>query len=56
MLYLQSTDSMLFLGSPHVENLEQLLGKGIFISDIPIHDATRDVILLGEQAKAQVGT
>ncbi|KAK7475323.1 hypothetical protein BaRGS_00033470, partial [Batillaria attramentaria] len=53
MIYLQETDAMLFLGSPSVEKLDELIGKGIYISDIPIHDATRDVILVGEQTKAQ---
>lgn len=31
------------------------MGRGLHLSDIPIHDATRDVILVGEQAKAQDG-
>ncbi|CAG5125457.1 unnamed protein product, partial [Candidula unifasciata] len=55
MLFLQETHCILFLGSPSVEKLEELIGKGIYISDIPIHDATRDVILVGEQTKAQDG-
>ncbi|CAL1528281.1 unnamed protein product [Lymnaea stagnalis] len=55
MIFLQETDSILFLGSPSVEKLDELIGKGIYISDIPIHDATRDVILVGEQTKAQDG-
>ncbi|GFR74112.1 soluble guanylate cyclase subunit [Elysia marginata] len=55
MVFLQESDSILFLGSPSVENLDELIGKGIYISDIPIHDATRDVILVGEQTKAQDG-
>lgn len=53
MLHIEESESILFLGSPCVEKLEELLGEGIYISDIPIHDATRDVILVGEQAKAQ---
>ena len=54
MIYLAESQSMIFLGSPVVEHLDQLLGKGLHISGIPIHDATRDVILMGEQSKAQV--
>ena len=46
---------MIFIGSPVVEKLEELTGRGLYISDIPIHDATRDVILVGEQTKAQDG-
>ncbi|XP_070183385.1 guanylate cyclase soluble subunit alpha-2-like [Littorina saxatilis] len=53
MMFIQESDAMMFLGSPSVEKLEELIGKGIYISDIPIHDATRDVILVGEQTKAQ---
>lgn len=49
------SDSLLFLGAPALDGLESLTSRGLFISDIPLHDATRDVILVGEQARAQVG-
>ncbi|XP_032878569.1 guanylate cyclase soluble subunit alpha-2 [Amblyraja radiata] len=55
MIYVPESNSILFLGSPCVDKLEELMGRGLHLSDIPIHDATRDVILLGEQAKAQDG-
>ncbi|ESP02183.1 hypothetical protein LOTGIDRAFT_111288 [Lottia gigantea] len=55
MFYLQENNTILYIGSPSVEKLDELIGKGIYISDIPIHDATRDVILVGEQTKAQDG-
>ncbi|XP_047736121.1 head-specific guanylate cyclase-like [Hyalella azteca] len=45
--------SLLFVGSPLLDSLEGLTSRGLFISDIPIHDATRDVILVGEQSRAQ---
>jgi len=48
------SESLLFLGSPLIDGLEGLTTRGLYISDIPIHDATRDVILVGEQARAQV--
>ncbi|XKL66633.1 hypothetical protein PGB90_010053 [Kerria lacca] len=47
------SDSLLFLGAPALDGLESLTSRGLFISDIPLHDATRDVILVGEQARAQ---
>ncbi|XP_076823651.1 uncharacterized protein LOC143469725 isoform X2 [Clavelina lepadiformis] len=53
MIHLHERDCILFMGSPNLSKLDELKGTGIFISDIPIHDATRDVILVGEQAKAQ---
>lgn len=54
MIHLPEADGILFLGTPSVEKLDELIEKGLYISDLPIHDATRDVILVGEQTKAQV--
>lgn len=55
MIHLPEIEGILFLGSPSVEKLDELIEKGLYISDLPIHDATRDVILVGEQTKAQDG-
>ncbi|XP_061781841.1 guanylate cyclase soluble subunit alpha-2 [Nerophis lumbriciformis] len=55
MIHLPESSSLMFLGSPRVDKLEELMGRGLHLSDIPIHDAARDVILVGEQAKAQDG-
>lgn len=54
MVYCPESDSILFIGSPFLDALDSLTGRGLFISDIPLYDATRDVILVGEQARAQV--
>jgi Heme NO binding associated. len=53
-VFCPESDSILFVGSPFLDGLDGLTGRGLFISDIPLHDATRDVILVGEQARAQV--
>ncbi|XP_029458302.1 guanylate cyclase soluble subunit alpha-2 isoform X2 [Rhinatrema bivittatum] len=55
MIHVPESNSILFFGSPCVDKLDELMGRGLHLSDIPIHDATRDVILVGEQAKAQDG-
>ncbi|XP_034250845.1 head-specific guanylate cyclase [Thrips palmi] len=55
MVFCPESDTLLFVGSPYLDALEGLTGRGLFISDIPLHDATRDVILVGEQARAQDG-
>lgn len=47
MLHLPESNSIMFLGSPRVDRLEELMGRGLHLSDIPMHDATRDVILVG---------
>ncbi|GLG93357.1 Head-specific guanylate cyclase [Gryllus bimaculatus] len=55
MVFCPESDSILFVGSPFLDGLDGLTSRGLFISDIPQHDATRDVILVGEQARAQDG-
>jgi hypothetical protein len=52
--YLPESDCLIFIGSPIIVRLEELTKRELYISDIPIHDATRDIILIGEQTKAQV--
>uniref|UniRef100_A0A8C9S112 Guanylate cyclase soluble subunit alpha-1 n=1 Tax=Scleropages formosus TaxID=113540 RepID=A0A8C9S112_SCLFO len=55
MIFVSESNCILFLGSPCVDKLEELTGRGLYLSDIPIHNALRDVVLVGEQAKAQDG-
>ncbi|XP_075054398.1 guanylate cyclase soluble subunit alpha-1 [Mixophyes fleayi] len=55
MIYVFESSSILFLGSPCVDRLEDFTGCGLYLSDIPIHNALRDVVLIGEQARAQDG-
>ncbi|XP_064482214.1 guanylate cyclase soluble subunit alpha-1-like [Ornithodoros turicata] len=55
MVHCPESETLLFLGSPVVDGLSAMLRLGLYISDVPIHDATRDIILVGEQARAQDG-
>lgn len=55
MISIPESECILYVGSPVVENLDHLRKQGLYISDIPIHDATRDLILVSEQSKAQGG-
>ncbi|KAM9087337.1 guanylate cyclase soluble subunit alpha-1 isoform 3-T4 [Megaptera novaeangliae] len=55
MIYMVESSAVLFLGSPCVDRLEDFTGRGLYLSDIPIHNALRDVVLIGEQARAQDG-
>lgn len=48
MVYCPESNTLLFLGSPFLDGLEGLTTNGLFISDIPLHDATREVILVGK--------
>jgi guanylate cyclase soluble subunit beta len=53
MLYIVESDQVMFICSPYVSNLEDLHDNGLFLSDIPVHDATRDLVLLSEQFRAE---
>ncbi|XP_071976904.1 guanylate cyclase soluble subunit beta-1 [Engystomops pustulosus] len=53
MIYLPEADNILFLCSPSVMNLDDLTRRGLYLSDIPLHDATRDLVLLGEQFREE---
>ncbi|GFR46278.1 hypothetical protein Agub_g7832 [Astrephomene gubernaculifera] len=44
---------LLFLGSPRVATLEEMGAHGLFLSDIPLHDMSRDFVLLAEQRQAE---
>ncbi|KAB0404935.1 hypothetical protein E2I00_016688 [Balaenoptera physalus] len=43
MIYMVESSAVLFLGSPCVDRLEDFTGRGLYLSDIPIHNALRDV-------------
>ena len=47
------TRALLFMGSPRAPALEDLQRQGLFVSDIPLHDMSRDFALLSEQLKAE---
>ena len=53
MIYLPETDLVLFVCSPSVVSLDDLYRLGLHLSDIPLHDATRDLVLLNEQFEAE---
>ena len=53
MVLLQDEEHILFMGTPNMRNVKDLTESGTYMSDIPIHDAMRDVILTGEQSRAQ---
>ncbi|XP_026473245.1 guanylate cyclase soluble subunit beta-1 [Ctenocephalides felis] len=52
MLYIPETDLIAFLCYPSVMNLDDLTRRGLYISDVPLHDATRDLVLMSEQFEA----
>ena len=47
---------ILFIASPRVQNIEELQEQGLYLSDIPVHDVTREMILLHHQLKAEMNS
>lgn len=45
---------ILFLASPKIHSFDELKLQGLYLSDVPIHDVTRDLILLNRQLQAEM--
>ena len=44
MVFVPESDLLLFMCSPSVTSLDDLSRRGLFLSDIPLHDSTRDLV------------
>lgn len=53
MVYAIESEAMLFICSPRVKRLQDLQQRGLYLSDIPIHDATRGMLMMGQAAAAE---
>lgn len=53
MVYAPESEAMLFICSPRVKRLHELEQRGLYLSDIPIHDATRGMLMMGQAAAAE---
>lgn len=54
MMLLSSDNELLYLCSPYVTSIPELLNYGLRLSAIPLHDVTRDLILLNQQRLSDV--
>ncbi|XP_067947353.1 guanylate cyclase soluble subunit beta-2-like [Watersipora subatra] len=45
---------LFFIGSPRIESLADLRQHNIYLSDIPIYDVTRELVLLNQQRIAEI--
>lgn len=50
----QEGASILFLCSPRVNSVEELEHQGLYLSDIPVHDVTRDLLLLNRHFRVEM--
>lgn len=46
MVHVPESKALLFLCSPRVADLDALRAQGLYLSDLPLHDATRDLIFM----------
>lgn len=53
MMLVNNGEYMLFMGSPHFATVQELADSNMFISDFPIHDSTRDLIMLNQTRLSQ---
>ena len=54
MIWLAEINHILFIGSPRLANLAELMQYGVFLSDIPLYDVTRELVLLNQQRLAEI--
>ncbi len=54
MAWLNSKDHILFIGSPQLDSLDDMADKHVFLSDLPLYDVTRDLVLLNQQRVAEL--
>ena len=53
MLWLPHCCHLLFLGSPRLVSLNDLKALNVYFADIPLYDATRDLVLLNHQRQGE---
>ncbi|XP_013410650.1 soluble guanylate cyclase 88E isoform X3 [Lingula anatina] len=54
MMFMEEWDSILFLGTPIMENLDVMFTTGLYINDLSMHDSSRDLVLAGTQQSAEL--
>ncbi|XP_019641303.1 PREDICTED: soluble guanylate cyclase 88E-like isoform X3 [Branchiostoma belcheri] len=54
MMFMKEWDSVIFIGTPIMENLEAMYRIGLFINDLSMHDSSRDLVLTGTQQSAEL--
>ncbi|XP_041349323.1 guanylate cyclase soluble subunit beta-2-like [Gigantopelta aegis] len=54
MMWLEDTRHMIFIGSPRLTSLDELMEMNVFLADIPLYDVTRELVLLNQQRIAEI--
>ncbi|RUS91248.1 hypothetical protein EGW08_000960, partial [Elysia chlorotica] len=54
MIWFAESEMMLFIGSPRLQSLTEMKRMNIYMSDIPLYDVTREMVLLYQQRNAEI--
>ncbi len=54
MIVLETGKHLIYLCSPYVSSIQELIQFGMRLSALPLHDPTRDLILLSQQRLSDV--
>ena len=54
MILLAETNYIIFVASPRLSSLRELKECKLFLSDIPLHDVTRELVLMNQQRIAEI--
>ncbi|XP_071956081.1 soluble guanylate cyclase 88E-like isoform X2 [Antedon mediterranea] len=54
MQYIEEWDSMIFLCTPVMENIDTMAAAGLYVNDFSMHDSSRDLILAGTQQSTEL--
>ena len=54
MILLRDRKHMLFLGGPHVATVEELRENHMHLCDIPLHSATRELVMINHSRQSEV--
>ncbi|XP_052101287.1 guanylate cyclase soluble subunit beta-2-like isoform X3 [Mytilus californianus] len=54
MIWLEDIKHMIFISSPRISSLTELMEMNVFLSDIPLYDVTRELVLLNQQRIAEI--
>ncbi|CAH1783514.1 unnamed protein product [Owenia fusiformis] len=54
MVWLEEIDHLIFLCSPRLDSLEEMMSMNVFLADIPMFDVTRKLVLLSQQRNAEL--
>ena len=54
MIPLASSGHVIFIGSPRLSSLNEMMERKLYFSDIPLYDVTRELVLHNQQRMAEI--